>query len=262
MITGTYSTLRNASKNQESVLKQTVSLVRLSSDAEMMGYMAAGLAHDLNNMLHGAVGALDLMQMRIDQERTDEIADLLHIALGSLRRTAALIDNFTAFWRPRPAELKQTCVNTVIESMNGLLRCTLGDEIEIEFGLAKGLPSILCDPHQLENALLNMAVNARAAMPCGGRLVVRTFCAHRDAGQTDTTRRPCIEICITDTGIGMMPDVAEHAFEPFYTTKPGGRGTGLGLAMVKSFVDQFAGEVKLKSAIGEGTTITLCLPAR
>jgi signal transduction histidine kinase len=229
---------------------------------EVMGHMASGLAHDFNNMLHGVVGALDMMQTRVGQGRTDEIADLLQIALASLRRTAALTHSLLAFWRPQSVELRPVCVNAVIASMEDLLRCTLGDEINVELALVKEITTIVCDSHQLENALLNMVVNARDAMPKGGRLAIRTFCVDHGTEQRDPSRRRCVGLCVADTGSGMAPDVVEHAFDPFFTTKQGGGGTGLGLAMVKGFVDQFGGQIKLNSVVGEGTTVTLYLPSR
>jgi signal transduction histidine kinase len=229
---------------------------------EVMEYMATGLAHDFNNMLHGVVGALDMMQTRIGQGKTDEIAELVQVALASLGRTAALTRSLIAFWRPRHTEVNLVSVNAVMESMESLFRCTLGDEIEVEFALTGELPLIACDQHQLENALLNIVVNARDAMPHGGKLVVRTSWVDQDSAEIDGMRRRFIEISVADTGGGMTPDVAHHAFDLFYTTKREGRGTGLGLAMVKCFVDRFAGQVKLKSDLGEGTTITLYLPTR
>jgi signal transduction histidine kinase len=229
---------------------------------EVMEHMATGLAHDFNNMLHGVVGALDMIQTRIQQGKTDEIAELVQVALASLRRAAALTHSLIAFWRPRHTEVNLVSVNAVMESMESLLRCTLGDEIEVEFALTRELPLITCDQHQLENALLNMIVNARDAMPYGGELVVRTSWVDQDSEETGRMRRRFIEISVADTGCGMTPDVVQHAFDLFYTTKREGRGTGLGLAMVKCFVDRFAGQVKLQSALGEGTTITLYLPTR
>jgi signal transduction histidine kinase len=236
--------------------------LRQAQKIEVMGHMAAGVAHDFNNMLYGVVGALDLMQTRVGQGRMDDLSDLLQTARISLRRTAALTHSLLAFWRPRPVELKAICVDTEIVSMESLLRCTIGDEIALEFALTSGLPSIVCDLHQLENALLNMVVNARDAMSHGGKIVIRTFWADYNAEETDPLGRRCVGICVADTGQGMPPDIAQHAFEPFYTTKPKGRGMGLGLTMIKYFIEQAGGQVKLKSSLGNGTTITLYLPAR
>jgi signal transduction histidine kinase len=242
-------------------MKRTVSPARPSSELDFMEQVAAGFVHDFNNMLQGVVGSLDLMQTRIGQGRTEEIPELLQIALGSLRRTAALTDSLLALWRPQLAELKIVNVNRIIQSMEGLFRCTLGDKIEVQLVLTNGLSAIACDPRQLENVLLNMVVNARNAMPRGGRVVVRTFC-DQDTDETGLVRQRSIVICVTDTGVGMVPDFAEHVFDPNYVINREGRGIGLGLAMIKCFVDQLAGRVKLKSVVGEGTTIALYLPTR
>lgn len=223
-----------------------------------MEHMAAGLAHDFNNMLQGVVGALDIMQKRIGQGRVDEIADLVETALVLLRRTAALTHSLLAFCRPEAVEMNRLCANEVIQSMESLLRCTVGDQMEVKLELGKGLPPIACDRHQLENALLNLVVNARDAMPHGGDVVVRTSCGDQAMKEADSARQ-CIGIIVADTGVGMTPDVVEHAFDPFYTTKCKGRGSGLGLAMVKCFVDRLGGQLALKSVVGKGTKITLYL---
>jgi signal transduction histidine kinase len=257
--------LPEATENYDSATLSSSEIQKALAQAhkmEVMGHMASGLAHDFNNMLHGVVGALDMMQTRIGQGRTDEIADLLRIALASLKRTAALTHSLLAFWRPQSVELKPVCVNAAIASMEDLLRCTLGDEINVEFALAREIPTIVCDPRQLENALLNMVVNARDAMPNGGRLAIRTFCVDRGAELMDPSRRQCVGLCVADTGAGMAPDVVKHAFDPFFSTKQGRGGTGLGLAMVKGFVDQFGGQIRLNSVVGEGTTMTLYLSTR
>jgi signal transduction histidine kinase len=224
--------------------------------------MAAGVAHDFNNMLHGVVGALDLMQTRVGLGQIDELSELLQTAQMSLRRTAAFTHSLLAFWRPRSVELKLVCVNAEIASIEGLLRCTIGDEIVLEFQPTTGLPSIECDPHQLENALLNMVVNARDAMSHGGKIIIRTFWADLDVEEIDPLRRRCVGICVADNGEGMPPDVMQHAFDPFYTTKQGGRGMGLGLTMIKHFVEHVGGQVELESSLGNGAAITLYLPTR
>lgn len=146
--------------------------------------------------------------------------------------------------------------------MKSLVRCMLGDDVAVEFALTTGLPLVWCDDHQLENALLNIVVNAKDAMPHGGNLLIETSCVNQDEQENSSACGQLIGICISDTGVGMTADVVEHAFDPFYTTKPKGRGTGLGLAMVKCFVDRFAGQVRVRSAAGEGTTIALYLPTR
>jgi signal transduction histidine kinase len=245
-----------------SIFPEVEEALRQAQKMEMMGHMAAGVAHDFNNMLHGVMGALDLMRTRVGQGRMGELPDLLQTAQMSLRRTAAFTHSLLAFWRPRSVEWQRICINTEILSIEGLLRCTLGDGIGLEFQPTNGLPPIACDPHQLENALLNMVVNARDAMSNGGKIVIRTFWADYGAEENGPLGRRCVGICVADNGEGMPPDVVQHAFDPFYTTKHGGRGMGLGLTMIKYFIEQVGGQVKLESSVGNGTTITLYLPTR
>jgi signal transduction histidine kinase len=155
--------------------------------------------------------------------------------------------------------LKPIEVNTVIVSMEDLLSCVLGDEIEIEMALAQDLPPTICDPCQLENALLNLVINAGDAMPNGGRLLIQTCKANLGTEQTDLKKGGYVGICLTDDGTGMPPEVIERASDAFYTTKTTGRGTGLGLAMIKYFVERFHGCVKIESIVDQGTSITLYL---
>jgi signal transduction histidine kinase len=233
---------------------------RQARKMEVFGQMTVGLAHDLNNMLQGVAGALDVMQTRIDRGQTGEISDLLQLAQMSLHRTSAFTHSLLAFSRPHRPDLKPVDVNKVITAMEPLLRFTLGDRVEFALALAEGPSSTVCDPHQLENALLNLVINAHDAMPDGGRLVIETYHAELGAERANLRQGRYIGIRVSDTGSGMAPEVAEHAFEPFYTTKPAGRGTGMGLTMIKDFVERFRGCVELKSALGEGTSIMLYLP--
>jgi signal transduction histidine kinase len=146
--------------------------------------------------------------------------------------------------------------------METLLNCTLGERIELKLALADDLASTVCDPHQLENAVLNLTINAKDAMPAGGKLVIETCRADLGTGRAALRKGRYIGVCVSDTGTGMRPDVAQRAFDPFYTTKPTGRGSGLGLAMTKHFVEQFGGSVSIESTVGRGTTIILYLPCR
>ena len=233
---------------------------RQARKMEVFGQMTVGLAHDLNNMLQGVAGALDVMQTRIDRGQTSEISDLLHLAQMSLHRTSAYTHSLLAFSRPRRADSAPVEVNEVVASMEPLLRLTLGDRIEFALALAEGPSSTVCDRHQLENALLNLAINARDAMAGGGRLVIETYHAELGAERANLRQGRYIGIRVSDTGSGMASEVAEHAFDPFYTTKPAGRGTGMGLTMTKDFVERYRGYVELKSAPGQGTSIMLYLP--
>lgn len=226
----------------------------------VLGQMAGGLAHDFNNMLQSAVSALDTMQVRIDQGRSGELACLLKIAFTSLNRASILANRILAISRPPVPNWKLVDLNSVIESMGTLLRCALGDQIEFELVLAQDLSPIICDPHGLENAVLNLVVNARDAMLHGGRLVIETCNSDLGTERIGRAQGRYVSICVSDTGIGMAPDVVERAFDPFYTKKTTGRGTGLGLTMTKEFVEQFRGCVDIESAVDHGTAIRLHFP--
>lgn len=239
---------------------QVEEALRQAHKMAIVGQMAGGLAHDFNNLLQGVVGALDVMHKRIDQGRTGELAYPLDIAYMSLNRAADLTHRLLAFSRPHAVELKSVSVNAVITSMGALLRCTLGPRVELDLLLAEGLGRTNCDLHQLENVLLNLAINAKDAMPDGGRLLIETFPANLRSEQTGTRQGRYVGICVADSGIGMAPEIAERAFEPFYTTKPAGRGTGLGLAMTRHFVEQCNGCANIESVVGQGTSIMLYLP--
>lgn len=242
-----------------SISPQVAEALRQAHKMAAVGQMPGGLAHDFNNLLQGVVGALDVVQRRIDQGRTEELAYPLDAALKSLNRAAALTHRLLAFSRPHALDLEPVDINAVIASMEALLTSALGDRIELDLVLIEALPPTMCDPHQLENAVLNLAINARDAMPHGGRVMIETFCAEpgERAGQP---RGRYVGVRVADTGVGMTPYVAARAFDPFYTTKSPGRGTGLGLAMIRHFVEQFRGSVSVESAVGEGTSVTLYLP--
>jgi CheY-like chemotaxis protein/anti-sigma regulatory factor (Ser/Thr protein kinase) len=185
-------------------------------------------------------------------------------ALASADRAAALTHRLLAFARRQPLDPKPVDANRLVASLEDLVRRTAGPAIQVETVLAGGLWPTLCDPHQLENALLNLCINARDAMPEGGRLTVETGNAHLDdayvAAQRDVTPGQYVALCVTDTGTGMPPEVIARAFDPFFTTKPLGQGTGLGLSMVYGFAKQSDGHVRIYSDEGHGTTVKLYLP--
>jgi signal transduction histidine kinase len=220
--------------------------------------MAAGLAHDINNMLHVSIGAIELLQNRIDGMQTEEMADLSKTVLMSLKRASAMAHEFISVTQPMQVDSKVICVSTTIASMVPLLKWMLGDEIEIELHLAEGPSRIVCNRQRLESAILNLAINARDAMPAGGTVAITTFHAESAGKSLGPAPREGIGIRVTDTGEGMSPDVLQRAFEPFYTTKS--HGTGLGLAMIKDFVERFRGNVSATSIAGCGTTIELRFP--
>jgi signal transduction histidine kinase len=245
---------------EQLIALQIQEALRNARKMEAVGQMAAGLAHDFNNLLQGVGLALDTMQQRLNQGRTEEIASLVTAALTSVNKAGALTHRLLAFSRPHAVNWTPVGVNSVIASLETMLTWTLGDRIELEFILADDLATTICDPHQLENAVLNLAINAKDAMPNGGKLVIETFHADLSTQRPDLRKGRYVGICVSDNGTGMRPDVAKRAFDPFYTTKPAGRGTGLGLAMTKQFVEQFDGGVNIVSVVGRGTSIMLYLP--
>jgi PAS domain S-box-containing protein len=251
-------------KEQAEALRQAEEALRQAQKMEAVGQLTGGIAHDFNNLLAGIVGSLDIMQTRIAQGRTENVERYAKAAMSSAQRAAALTHRLLAFSRRQPLDPKPVNANQLVASMEDLLRRTIGPLHALEIVTAGGLWTTLCDPNQLESAILNLAINARDAMPDGGRLTIETANAHLDnayaAAQRDVTPGQYVAICITDTGTGMPPDVIERAFEPFFTTKPMGQGTGLGLSMVYGFAKQSEGHLRIYSEVGQGTTIKIYLP--
>jgi PAS domain S-box-containing protein len=238
--------------------------LRQSQKMEAVGQLTGGIAHDFNNLLQGITGSLDLVQKRIAQGRLGDLERFIGGAMGAAGRAAALTHRLLAFSRRQPLDPRPVNPNPLIASMEDLLRRTLGERIELDLVLCANLWPTLCDPHQLENAVLNLAINGRDAMPNGGRLIIETSNCLLDAAVAFQTQemRPGAYVCVrvTDTGIGMSEATMAKVFEPFFTTKPLGQGTGLGLSMVYGFVRQSEGYTKLDSRLGEGTSVTLFLP--
>ncbi|MES2028972.1 MAG: PAS domain-containing protein [Pseudomonadota bacterium] len=244
-------------------LKVTEEALRQSQKMEAVGQLTGGIAHDFNNLLTGIVGSLDLMQTRLDQGRTDNITRYINAAMTSANRAAALTHRLLAFARRQPLIPKSVDVNALIVSLEDLLRRTIGETLDLDIAAAPDLWCTLCDPNQLESALLNLAINARDAMPDGGRLQIATRNMRVDAVNADAPAlMPGDYICISvsDSGMGMSPEVAARAFDPFFTTKPIGQGTGLGLSMIYGFARQSNGHVSIDSRLGVGTTVKLYLP--
>src|SRR6202163_1611912 len=244
-------------------LRATEEALLQSQKMEAVGQLTGGIAHDFNNLLTGIVGSLDLLQTRLNQGRTDNVARYINAAMTSANRAAALTHRLLAFARRQPLIPKSVDANQLVVSLEDLLRRTIGETIDLEITASDDLWGTLCDPNQLESALLNLAINARDAMPDGGRLSIVTGNARLDG----VTANPpalapgdyiCIEV--TDTGVGMSAEVAARAFDPFFTTKPIGQGTGLGLSMIYGFARQSNGHVTIDSKIGRGTSIKLYLP--
>jgi PAS domain S-box-containing protein len=244
-------------------LKATEEALRQSQKMEAVGQLTGGIAHDFNNLLTGIVGSLDLLQTRLSQGRTDNVARYINAAMTSANRAAALTHRLLAFARRQPLIPKGVDVNQLVVSLEDLLRRTMGETIDLEITAAGDLWWTLCDPNQLESALLNLAINARDAMPDGGKLTITTANARLDGVTADTPAlSPGDYVCIdvTDSGVGMSAEVAARAFDPFFTTKPIGQGTGLGLSMIYGFARQSNGHVTITSRLGQGTSVKLYLP--
>jgi PAS domain S-box-containing protein len=229
---------------------------------EAVGQLTGGLAHDFNNLLTGIAGSLELLKARVAQGRLDELERYIDAAESAASRATALTHRLLAFARRQTLDPKPILASQLIADMEDLIRRTVGPEIALEMIFAPGLWPTLCDPNQLENAILNLCINARDAMPEGGRLTIaisNTSVEGPDAGQ-DLQPGPYVVIAVTDTGMGMSPEVIARAFDPFFTTKPTGRGTGLGLSMIYGFAKQSGGQVQIRSEIGRGTTMRIYLP--
>jgi len=238
--------------------------LRQSQKMEAVGQLTGGIAHDFNNMLTGIIGSLDMMSRRIAEERYDGLARYLDTALGSAERAAALTHRLLAFARRQPLAPQALDVAAVIQSVTQLLMHALPESVEVRFAIDDDLPPALADANQLENAVLNLAVNARDAMPEGGELVISAAvakpCEVAAREGLAPTQSEYLLISVADTGKGMSPEIVERVFEPFFTTKPLGQGTGLGLSMVYGFAQQSGGAVRIDSRPGLGTTINLYLP--
>jgi PAS domain S-box-containing protein len=234
-----------------------------SQKMEAVGQLTGGLAHDFNNLLTGIIGSLDLLQTRLAQGRLGELGHYVDAAQGAASRAAALTHRLLAFSRRQTLDARCVDANRLVAGMEELIRRTVGPEIEFQTELEPSLWGILCDPNQLENAILNLCINARDAMPDGGRLTIATSnlaIDDRAARRYDLAPGAYVAVSVADTGAGMPPDVVERAFEPFFTTKPIGQGTGLGLSMIYGFAKQSGGLARIESEPGRGTRVSLYLP--
>jgi signal transduction histidine kinase len=250
-------------KSQMTERERVEASLRQSQKMEAVGQLTGGLAHDFNNLLTGISGSLELTRARLSQGKANSVDRYITTAQEAVKRAAALTHRLLAFSRRQALEPKPTNVNRLVTGMEELIRRTVGPAIHVEVVGAGGLWSTLVDPNQLENALLNLCLNARDAMPQGGRLTIETanrWLDERGARDLDIAPGQYISLCVTDTGTGMEPDVAAHAFDPFFTTKPLGQGTGLGLSMIYGFARQSGGQIRIYSEVGKGTTMCLYLP--
>lgn len=260
-----YATGRDvtAEKAAAADLAKAQEALRQSQKMEAVGQLTGGIAHDFNNMLAVVMGSLELLGRRVSDgdARAQRYIDA---ASDAARRAALLTQRLLAFSRQQPLQPEAIDANKLVAGMADLLRHSLGAEVQLETVLAGGLWRTHADPNQLENILLNLAVNARDAMPDGGHLTIETQNAHLDeryaAANLGISAGHYVLIAVTDTGSGMPPEVVEKAFDPFFTTKPVGKGTGLGLSQVYGFIKQSGGHVKIYTEQGLGTTIKLYLP--
>lgn len=238
-------------------------MLRQSQKMEAVGQLTGGLAHDFNNLLAGISGSLELINMRLAQGRVAEVEKYATAAQGAASRAAALTHRLLAFSRRQTLAPKPTDVKQLVSSMEDLIGRTIGANIELEAVNAAGLWPSLIDPSQLENAILNLCINARDAMPDGGNITVETanrWFDQRMAKERGVEPGQYISLCVSDTGTGMSPDVIAKAFDPFFTTKPIGVGTGLGLSMIYGFARQSGGAASIYSELGQGTMVCIYLP--
>ncbi|MBV8168390.1 MAG: response regulator, partial [Alphaproteobacteria bacterium] len=253
--TGRDMTERNAAEAQ----------LRQAQKMEVVGQLTGGVAHDFNNLLGVVVGNLDLLKERVDAATDAESVELLGEALDAALRGADVTRQLLAFSRRQPLQPKRVDPNQTVRTMAKLLRRAIGAAIEVRLVLPDDVWPVLIDPAQLESALLNLAVNARDAMPQGGTLTIETANCTFDtdddaAAYIDRPAGDYLVVAVSDTGSGMPPEIVARAFEPFFSTKGVGKGTGLGLSMVYGFVKQSGGDARIYSEPGRGTTIRLYLP--
>jgi PAS domain S-box-containing protein len=244
---------------------QAEAALRQSQKMEAVGQLTGGIAHDFNNMLTGVIGAMDIMKRRVASGRYDDLDRFMDAASTSAQRAAALTARLLAFSRRQSLDSKPIDANSLIVSLEDLLRRTIRENIALHIMPMSGIPPAVADANQLENAILNLAINARDAMPDGGQLTIETGVV--DLDEAYSRRSPDVKpgryvvISVSDTGVGMTQEVLAKVFDPFFTTKPIGVGTGLGLSMVYGFARQSGGQVRVHSQPGAGTTVSIYLAA-
>jgi signal transduction histidine kinase/CheY-like chemotaxis protein len=256
-------TLERRIEERTRELRASEDQLRQSQKLDAIGQLTGGVAHDFNNLLTGISGSLEILQTRLARGQFTDVDRFISAAQGASKRAAALTHRLLAFSRRQTLDPKPTNANRLIEGMEDLVRRTVGPSIVVETALAEDLWITLCDASQLESSVLNLCINARDAMPDGGKLTIETANTSLDgraARENDMVAGQYVMVCVTDTGIGMAPEVIERAFDPFYTTKPMGQGTGLGLSMTYGFAKQSGGQVRIYSEVGKGTTMRIFLP--
>jgi signal transduction histidine kinase/ActR/RegA family two-component response regulator len=256
------NTLEQRVHDEVSARSKVEEQLRQVQKMEAVGQLTGGIAHDFNNMLAVIMGGLNLLQRKLARGETD-VERFVEGAIDGAQRAATLTQRLLAFSRQQPLSPEPLIINKLVAGMSELLDRTLGEQIKVETVLAAGLWQVMADPAQLENAILNLAVNARDAMPDGGRLTIETMNAFVDdayAQEYAIEAGQYVLIAVADTGAGMAPEVIAKAFDPFFTTKGAGKGTGLGLSQVYGFVRQSGGHVKIYSELGVGTSVKIYLP--
>lgn len=237
--------------------------LRQSQKMEAVGQLTGGLAHDFNNLLTGITGSLEMIQMRFAQGRGADVDRYVQAAQGAARRAASLTHRLLAFSRRQTLAPRPTNAKDLVNGMTDLIERTVGPSIQLEVVNAAGLWPVLVDPSQLENALLNLCINARDAMPDGGKITIETgnrWLDRRAAAERDMEPGQYVSLCVSDTGTGMSKETISKAFDPFFTTKPIGMGTGLGLSMIYGFTRQSGGQTRIYSELGQGSMVCLYLP--
>jgi PAS domain S-box-containing protein len=260
-----YCSARDVTQEREARTELAAALdaLRQSQKMEAVGQLTGGIAHDFNNLLMAMGGSLELLSSRLMQGRVSEAERYIGAARSAAKRASALTHRLLAFARQQTLDPKPTNVNQLAAGMEEMIRRTVGPSVKVEVVGAANLWITRVDPSQLENALLNLCINARDAMPEGGSLMIETnneWVDDRSARERDVPPGQYVTLCVTDTGTGMTPAVIARAFDPFFTTKPTGTGTGLGLSMTYGFARQSGGQVRIYSEVGCGATVCLYLP--
>ncbi|WP_338481017.1 ATP-binding protein [Pseudomonas trivialis] len=260
----TLETLEQQVEERTVQLRSNEDALRQSQKMEAVGQLTGGIAHDFNNMLTGIIGSLELLRRRIARGKLDDLDGLIDLGVTSANRAAGLTHRLLAFSRRQSLDPKPVEINQLVNSMGELLQRSINESIALDMRLTGPLWTAEADPNQLESALLNLVLNARDAMPGGGRLTVETGNRHLDSVFTAAygTLQPgdYVELSVSDTGCGIPDSVIGRVFDPFFTTKPIGQGTGLGLSMIYGFARQSRGHVTIHSEVGKGTTVSLFLP--
>ena len=257
-------TLEQRVEQRSKELQASQEQLRQSQKMEAIGQLTGGIAHDFNNLLATITSSLELMNRRIAAGKGGDLSRYITMASTAAQSSAALIQRLLAFSRKQTLDLQPFEVNGLIAQMEDMLRRSIGENIQFELVLQPGLPAVKSDRNQLENALLNLTINARDAMPKGGVIRIKTSTRELDASYTamhsEVTPGQYVMVSVSDNGTGMSPETLAKAFDPFFTTKPIGQGTGLGLSMIYGFARQTGGHASIHSVVGEGTTVNIYLP--